>query len=106
TRLARQQHIRPSEAMLPLSQQMLSGAVAGMAYNFLFYPADTIKSKMQTGELSHSDGRLTFLGTGRELWRARGMKGLYRGCGITVARSAPSSALIFTIVSNLKEAFA
>ncbi|TKA82613.1 hypothetical protein B0A55_01389 [Friedmanniomyces simplex] len=106
TRLARQQHIQPSEAMLPLSQQMLSGAVAGMAYNFLFYPADTIKSKIQTGELSLTGVRPTFLGTGRELWRVHGLKGLYRGCGITVARSAPSSALIFTIVSNLKEAFA
>ncbi|KAK0933480.1 mitochondrial ornithine carrier protein [Friedmanniomyces endolithicus] len=106
TRLARQQHVQPSEAVLPLSQQMLSGAVAGMAYNFLFYPADTIKSKMQTGELSVSGVRSTFLGTGRELWRAHGLKGLYRGCGITVARSAPSSALIFTIVGNLKEAFA
>ncbi|KAK0306846.1 mitochondrial ornithine carrier protein [Friedmanniomyces endolithicus] len=106
TRLALQKHIHPSEAVLPLSQQMLSGALAGMAYNFLFYPADTIKSKMQTGELSVSGVRSTFLGTGRELWRAHGLKGLYRGCGITVARSAPSSALIFTIVGNLKEAFA
>lgn len=91
---------------LPLSQQMASGAVAGMSYNFIFYPADTIKSKIQTGELSAHGVRPTFMQVGRALWKTHGLKGLYRGCGITVARSAPSSALIFTIVENLKRAFA
>lgn len=89
---------------LPVYQQMASGAVAGMSYNFIFYPADTIKSKIQTGELTHV--RPTFMSVGKALWRSHGLKGLYRGCGITVARSAPSSALIFTIVENLKKAFA
>ena len=92
---------------LPVSSQLLAGAIAGVSYNFLFYPADTIKSKIQTGELSISGagGRPGFLLVGREIWRANGLRGLYRGCGITVARSAPSSALIFTIVGELKRAF-
>ncbi|KAK3116177.1 mitochondrial ornithine carrier protein [Teratosphaeriaceae sp. CCFEE 6253] len=109
TRLARSRNLPASSArdiQLPLSQQMLSGAIAGMSYNFWLYPADTIKSKMQTGELSHTGVRPTFWGVGREVWRVHGLRGLYRGCGITVARSAPSSALIFTIVSRLKDAFA
>lgn len=88
---------------LPIHQQMLSGAIAGMSYNFIFYPADTIKSKIQTGELTHV--RPTFMSVGKAMWRSHGLKGLYRGCGITVARSAPSSALIFTIVERLKAAF-
>lgn len=90
------------DAPLPLHQQMLSGALAGMSYNFLFYPADTIKSKIQTGELNSTGVKPTFSGVGRALWRTHGLKGLYRGCGITVARSAPSSALIFSIVEQLK----
>ena len=109
TRLARSQGLpaaSASDIALPLEQEMLSGAMAGMSYNFLFYPADTIKSKIQTGELSHhTGGRQTFLGIGRALYHTHGLKGLYRGCGITCARSAPSSALIFTIVSRLKDAF-
>jgi len=92
-----------SDITIPIHQQMVSGAVAGMSYNFIFYPADTIKSKIQTGELTNV--RPTFINVGRALWQAHGLKGLYRGCGITVARSAPSSALIFTIVENLKRAF-
>jgi ornithine carrier protein len=39
------------------------------------------------------------------IWRQYGLKGLYRGCGITVVRSAPSSAFIFIIFDALKEKF-
>ena len=33
---------------LPIWQQLIAGAMAGMMYNFVFFPADTIKSRMQT----------------------------------------------------------
>ncbi|KAJ9658001.1 mitochondrial ornithine carrier protein [Neophaeococcomyces mojaviensis] len=85
-------------------QQMLGGAAAGMAYNFVFYPADTIKSRMQTEEAG-AGKRGTFMSIGRELWRESGVKGFYRGCGITVFRSAPSSAIIFTIYEGLRKTF-
>ena len=100
---------------LPIWQQLVSGAMAGVGYNFLFYPADTIKSRMQTEEIPRErlslqsaasiKQRTTFWTTGRELWQQHGVKGLYRGCGITVARSAPSSAFIFTIYEALRSAF-
>lgn len=93
----------PEKESLPIWQQMVSGAVAGMSYNFIFFPADTIKSKMQTGELTNI--KPTFMDVGKELYKAHGLKGLYRGCGITVARSAPSSALIFTIYEGLRRHF-
>ncbi|OCT49326.1 Amino-acid transporter arg-13 [Cladophialophora carrionii] len=86
-------------------QQMAAGAVAGMSYNFVFYPADTIKSRMQT---SHAEplagqGKMTFLQTGKDLWREQGLRGFYRGCGITVFRAAPSSAIIFSIYEALRK---
>ncbi|KAG8631019.1 hypothetical protein KVT40_000159 [Elsinoe batatas] len=90
---------------LPIYQQMLAGAAAGMSYNFAFYPADTIKSRLQTEEVVSSGAQKTFWTTGKEIWRQHGLRGLYRGCGITVARSAPSSALIFTIYEALKNRF-
>lgn len=104
---ARAQAKAKGEAVsIPFWQQMTAGAVAGVSYNFIFYPADTIKSKMQTGELGTSRSqRQTFLQVGRHLWQAHGLKGLYRGCGITVARAAPSSALIFTVYEHLKQAY-
>ncbi|QIW98171.1 hypothetical protein AMS68_003689 [Peltaster fructicola] len=102
----RAQSNRQDATDLPIWQQMSAGAAAGVSYNFLFYPADTIKSKMQTGELGISgSNRQTFVGTAKMLWRSHGLSGLYRGCGITMARAAPSSALIFTVYEALKKAF-
>ncbi|TAQ89552.1 hypothetical protein B7494_g2112 [Chlorociboria aeruginascens] len=89
-------------APLPLWQQALAGASAGMSYNFLFFPADTIKSRMQTSSVEHKGPKLKFFEEGMAIWKQHGLKGLYRGCGITVARSAPSSAFIFIIFDGLK----
>ena len=85
-------------------QQLLAGAAAGVSYNFVFYPADTIKSRMQTEEVVPLLGgkRPTFFGVGKALWQRQGLKGLYRGCGITVGRSAPSSAFIFAVYEGLR----
>ncbi|EME49857.1 hypothetical protein DOTSEDRAFT_68597 [Dothistroma septosporum NZE10] len=94
---------RAASDNIPIWQQMVSGAAAGMSYNISTFPADTIKSKIQTGELTTV--RPTFMNVGKELWRSHGLKGLYRGCGITVARSAPSSALIFTCYEALRKKF-
>lgn len=89
---------------LPIWQRMAAGSIAGASYNFAFYPADTIKSRMQTEDVGKlTGGRSTFGAVGRALWRDHGIKGMYRGCGITVARSIPSSAFIFTVYEELKK---
>ncbi|KAB5580351.1 mitochondrial carrier domain-containing protein [Coniochaeta sp. 2T2.1] len=89
---------------LPLWQQAVAGASAGMSYNFLFFPADTVKSRMQTAPMGVVDGveRRNFAQETVALWRQAGLKGFYRGCGITVLRSAPSSAFIFMVYDGLK----
>ncbi|KAI1766182.1 mitochondrial carrier [Hypoxylon sp. FL1150] len=87
---------------LPLWQQAIAGASAGMSYNFLFFPADTIKSRMQTAPVGGSGHHRTFWQEGKALWNQHGLRGLYRGCGITVLRSAPSSAFIFMVFDGLK----
>ncbi|OJD21013.1 hypothetical protein ACJ73_07651 [Blastomyces percursus] len=94
---------------LPVYQRLLAGAAAGISYNFIFYPADTVKSRMQTESITHAVGgdaaqrsRPTFWAVGKALWKQQGLAGLYRGCGITCARSAPSSAFIFTIYEALR----
>ena len=96
-----------SAPSLPLYQQMLAGATAGMSYNFFFYPADTIKSQMQTEDVTKliRGRKRTFWAVGQALYRQQGLKGLYRGCGITVGRSAPSSAFIFSVYEGLRSYF-
>ena len=101
--------VSPSQAAnnrvnpLPIWQQLVAGAAAGMSYNFVCFPADTIKSRMQTEQLENMSNvrRQTFWLVGRALWQQQGLKGMYRGCGITVVRSAPSSALTFTVYEGL-----
>lgn len=88
---------------LPLWQQAVAGASAGMSYNFLFFPADTVKSRMQTSPIGGAGRNRTFAQETGALWRQAGLKGFYRGCGITVLRSAPSSAFIFMIYDGLKK---
>lgn len=102
--------LRPSSGsesgQLPVYQQLIAGAIAGMSYNLIFFPADTIKSRMQTEEVGlQRAGRRSFGSVAKTLWQQQGLRGLYQGCGITLARSAPSSALIFAIYEYLQDRF-
>jgi ornithine carrier protein len=112
---------------LLLWESALSGACAGASFNLALFPADTVKSAMQTEEelrpqsqsvhkpnisqVRHSHTKAapfvsaTFIGTFKAMYRAQGIKGLYAGCGITVARSIPSSAIIFLIYDGLNRRF-
>lgn len=90
-------------------ESAVSGAAAGVAYNVALFPADTVKSAMQTeAELrprARGEPGPTFVGTFRAMYAAQGVKGLYAGCGITVARAIPSSALIFLIYDGLSKRY-
>jgi len=102
----RRAYRRGAKDTLPVWQQMTAGAVAGMTYNFIFYPADTIKSRMQTEDVTKiTGGKRTFWAVGRALWNERGLSGFYRGCGLTVGRAAPSSAFIFAVYEALRRNF-
>jgi len=73
------------------------------------FPADTVKSTIQTEEelrpRAKGAPRPTFFGTLNQLYVKQGLRGLYAGCGITIARSVPSSALIFLIYDGLCKRF-
>ena len=94
---------RQSSTSVPTQDLMFSGACAGMAYNLVLFPADSIKSRMQTDAISDVCGSRGFWDVGREMWRYGGIRLLYRGCLITVLRAAPSSAVIFWTYEKLKK---
>uniref|UniRef100_A0A7S0B0K7 Uncharacterized protein n=1 Tax=Pyrodinium bahamense TaxID=73915 RepID=A0A7S0B0K7_9DINO len=80
------------KADVPLAYSALAGSAAGVAYWAVPFPADTVKSKLQT------DPRLAgkpFSAVFRQVLREEGPAGLYRGAGITCARAAPAHALLF-----------
>jgi len=91
-----------------------AGGAAGAIFNLAVFPADSVKSMMQTeeelrpqvvGGNGKTPPRRTFLQTGVAMWRAQGIKGLYAGCGVTVARAIPSSGMIFLIYDTLSQRF-
>ncbi|XP_006463646.1 hypothetical protein AGABI2DRAFT_194408 [Agaricus bisporus var. bisporus H97] len=105
--------VRSHMQNLKMWESAASGACAGGMFNFVMFPADTVKSAMQTEEeLRPGNGRAnggakpTFFGTFREMYSKGGIRGLYAGCGITVARSIPSSAIIFLTFDGLTKYFA
>ena len=79
---------------LPWYATPTAGAIAGCFYVIAFYPADTVKTLMQTNrrysKLSLTEGIKT-------LYRTSGIRGLYFGVGISAARAIPSNAVIFSI---------
>lgn len=109
--VAQRQKVAPSGKVitkddLSSPELMLSGAAAGAGYTVILFPADCIKSTIQTGdELAKGRKETGFLQVGREIYRAKGIKGLYSGCGVTIVRSAPSSALIFWLYSLCERYF-
>ncbi|KAF8809406.1 mitochondrial carrier [Phlegmacium glaucopus] len=116
--LARRSQHTSIDTQLRPWESALSGACAGAAFNLALFPADTVKSAMQTEEElrpkstargldpgSSIPRKATFGRTFMAMYRAQGIRGLYAGCGITVARSIPSSAIIFLIYDGLKKSF-
>ncbi len=113
--IARHEHARglPAHTLskndLNAWELAIAGACAGVAYNVSLFPADSVKSAIQTEEELRPRlpgvPRPTFLGTFASMYKAQGIRGLYAGLGVTVARSAPSSAMIFLIYDGLNKRF-
>lgn len=77
---------------------MMAGAVAGMAYNAVLFPVDTIKSHVQimpSDPKESGGGMARITKVARRIWAQEGIRGFYRGMGITMVRSVPGSSVIF-----------
>jgi hypothetical protein len=79
---------------LGTSSHLLGGALAGVGYWTAFYPADTVKSLIQTHPDHSGKG---FVETFNNILQKEGIRGLYRGWGITALRAAPAHAAIFAV---------
>ncbi|KAF7349218.1 hypothetical protein MSAN_01711200 [Mycena sanguinolenta] len=66
-------------------ESAFSGACAGASYNLAFFPADTVKSAMQTEEelrpvtAGKAAPKSSFMSTFIAMYRAQGIRGLYAG---------------------------
>ena len=67
-----------------------------MAYWSAFYPADTVKTEMQTREAGAAPPK-SFFSTFRDIYRTSGIRGLYRGLTPTLMRAMPANAAVFLV---------
>ena len=80
------------QQILPPWAVCMSGALAGMLYWGVPFPADVVKSKIQTGTHGLPAGGEPTIARGfQHTLQEEGVRGLYRGCGITVTRAAPGN---------------
>ncbi|THH07704.1 hypothetical protein EW145_g3200 [Phellinidium pouzarii] len=72
------------------AQSLISGGVAGTSVDLLFYPLDTVKTRLQSAQ---------------GFFNAGGFKGIYKGVGSVVVGSAPGAAVFFSTYDTLKRTF-
>ncbi|ODQ78267.1 hypothetical protein BABINDRAFT_172388 [Babjeviella inositovora NRRL Y-12698] len=99
----RSQQVERTSSSTPVFDLLVSGASAGVGYNVCLYPVDTIKSNMQINK--GDKGNATMKGTIRQIYQESGVRGFYRGLGITVVRCIPANAVIFFTYNKCKEAW-
>lgn len=84
-----------------------SGALAGVSFHLLAFPADTIKSNIQTTDIFDKNQNLANVlkVTKKIIGKPGGISNLYRGLPITLLRATPSNAMIFFTYEALSHYF-
>lgn len=93
--------LRPSEPGAPtrrLALNCLSAAAGNVASSVLFVPKEVIKQRLQTGLSPSVPAAVASLVAGG------GVRALYRGYGVTLARNIPSAVLKFSLYEEAKVA--
>ncbi|SNX83890.1 related to PET8 - Protein of the mitochondrial carrier family (MCF) [Melanopsichium pennsylvanicum] len=73
----------------PFTSALAAGALSGFTVDLLFFPIDTIKTRLQSAQ---------------GFWAAGGFSGVYRGLASTAVGSAPGAAVFFTTYESMKPA--
>ncbi|KAI5120137.1 hypothetical protein M0805_001905 [Coniferiporia weirii] len=68
-------------------QSLIAGGAAGTSVDLLFYPLDTVKTRLQAAQ---------------GFFNAGGFRGIYKGVGSVVIGSAPGAAVFFSTYDTLK----
>lgn len=71
----------------PFLSALAAGALSGLTVDLLFFPIDTIKTRLQSSQ---------------GFWAAGGFTGVYRGLASTAVGSAPGASVFFTTYESMK----
>lgn len=90
---------------LSVPERMLCASISGMTCWAFIYPADVIRSKLYSKSLTTQSSLTTSDGIqmARQMVREQGIRSLYRGMGITVARAGPVAAAVLPVYDSMLE---
>jgi len=91
--------------MSNVGQQLLSGALSGLATTVCLQPFDLLKTRLQQGDgsLKLPNSRSSvILNTARDIIAQHGLKGLWRGTIPSLARNVPGVAMYMTSLTQLR----
>jgi solute carrier family 25 carnitine/acylcarnitine transporter 20/29 len=90
---------RASSANLSIPQRMICAASAGMACWAFIFPADVIRSRLYSQSINSQSLPSTMDGIrlAKQMVKEDGIRSLYRGISITVARAGPVAAAILPV---------
>ncbi|PSN38995.1 Mitochondrial ornithine transporter 1 [Blattella germanica] len=77
---------------------MISGAIGGVIFWIIIFPADVVKSRIQ---VSGIQGKLVPLIY--KIFREEGLHSLYSGLRATIVRTIPATATLFLVYENTKK---
>jgi len=85
------------------------GMAAGLFSQFVCFPIDTAKRRMQNASLIKTQAalsdRLSMIATWQDLWKRGGLRLVYRGFSLNVIRVLPATCISFTANEKLHELF-
>ena len=80
----------------PNFSMFLAGAYSGFLQTFAVVPADVVKCRMQMDRAAGGAGLYAGpIDCIRQVWRAEGVRGMFRGTGVTVVRDSPTMGFYF-----------
>ncbi|XP_055684510.1 mitochondrial basic amino acids transporter [Lutzomyia longipalpis] len=89
---------RRTENPNSLISHFMAGSAAGLAQSIVCSPMELIKTRLQLQTEASPGGRVKFKGPLDcllHIWRHEGLRGVYRGLGITAARDLPGFSSYF-----------
>eukprot|EP00271_Cylindrocystis_brebissonii_P000317 TRINITY_DN10417_c0_g1_i1.p1 TRINITY_DN10417_c0_g1~~TRINITY_DN10417_c0_g1_i1.p1 ORF type:complete len:665 (+),score=106.30 TRINITY_DN10417_c0_g1_i1:188-2182(+) len=97
------------EAFLPGARiwalEFIAGGGGGLSQTLFTNPVEVVKVRLQTQQQTDGEGAATKPKSPLEVVQELGLKGLYSGTLITLARDVPGSALFFACYAFLKQVY-
>lgn len=91
-----------SSADLGAGSLMSAGGIGGAAFWAAVYPADVIKTKIQT-QNSFNPAYSGIIDAARKIVAAEGIRGLYRGFTPCLTRAFPANSVAFLTYERVKQ---